>query len=55
MKLFGMCQTPLATTPTTPLVQPTRFHWTHMIFAVGSLTATGAGVGVLFKNAAWIR
>lgn len=52
---------PLVTTPTTPLVQPTRFHWTHMIFAVGLLTATGAGAGVLFKNAvipklkAWIR
>lgn len=52
---------PLVTTPTAPLVQPTRFHWTHMIFAVGLLTATGAGAGVLFKNAvipklkAWIR
>lgn len=49
------------TTPTAPLVQPTHFHWTHMIFAVGLLTATGAGAGVLFKNAvipklkAWIR
>lgn len=52
---------PLVTTPTPSLVQPTRFHWTHMIFAVGLLTATGAGAGVLFKNAvipklkAWIR
>lgn len=52
---------PLVTTSTAPLVQPTRFHWTHMIFAVGLLTATGAGAGVLFKNAvipklkAWIR
>lgn len=52
---------PTVTTPTAPLVQPTRFHWTHMIFAVGLLTATGAGAGVLFKNAvipklkAWIR
>lgn len=49
------------TTPTAPLVKPTHFHWTHMIFAVGLLTATGAGAGVLFKNAvipklkAWIR
>lgn len=52
---------PLVTTSTAPLVQPTHFHWTHMIFAVGLLTATGAGAGVLFKNAvipklkAWIR
>lgn len=52
---------PPVTTATAPLVQPTHFHWTHMLFAVGLLTATGAGAGVLFKNAviprlkAWIR
>ena len=45
-----MCQTPLATTPMTQLVQPTRFHWTNMSFAVESLTATDAGAGVIAQE-----
>ncbi|XP_073295335.1 peroxisomal membrane protein PEX14-like [Primulina huaijiensis] len=39
----------------------TQFHWSHVLFAFGFFTASGAGTAVLFKNAIiprlklWIR
>uniref|UniRef100_A0A0C9RPY9 Peroxisomal membrane protein PEX14 n=1 Tax=Wollemia nobilis TaxID=56998 RepID=A0A0C9RPY9_9CONI len=52
---------PSNTVSTAAMAQPSRFQWTHMLLAVGLLTATGAGTGVVFKNAviprmkSWIR
>ncbi|XP_057872723.2 peroxisomal membrane protein PEX14 isoform X2 [Cryptomeria japonica] len=52
---------PLVTTSTPPMVQPSRFHWTHLLLALGLLSATGAGTGVVFQKAviprfkSWIR
>ncbi|KAH9326719.1 hypothetical protein KI387_006897 [Taxus chinensis] len=43
------------------MVQPSHFQWTHMLLALGILSATGAGTGVVFKKAiiprfkSWIR
>lgn len=52
---------PLVTASTAPMVQPSRFQWTHLLLALGLLSATGAGTGVVFKKAviprlkSWIR
>eukprot|EP01018_Ginkgo_biloba_P007480 Gb_00369 [translate_table: standard] len=52
---------PPVTAPPLPVVQTSRFQWPQMLIAIGLLAATGAGTGVLFKNAAiprlkaWIR
>ncbi|RWR85585.1 peroxisomal membrane protein PEX14 isoform X1 [Cinnamomum micranthum f. kanehirae] len=44
-----------------PTLLQSRFHWSHMLLAVGLLAASSAGTAVLFKNAvvprlkSWIR
>ncbi|XP_077244101.1 peroxisomal membrane protein PEX14-like isoform X2 [Tasmannia lanceolata] len=60
-------QTPqLATAPNSgvlavPTLNQSRFHWSHAIYAVGFLAASGAGTAVLLKNVvvprfkSWIR
>ncbi|KAH9321016.1 hypothetical protein KI387_015655 [Taxus chinensis] len=49
------------TASTAAMVQSSRFQWRHMLFALGLLSVSGAGTGVLLKKAviprfkSWIR